>query len=200
MTRYVLLFLAAIPTLAIADKKWTLYDGPQLKREQIGTFNLYNYPGYLSKIQIYTISIDSHNFEDDGAMGLVPAAGGQALLAPGKHIARISFVDTKHRLFPAFMDSRTFPGWYEIEFEVQPGMIYAPTLPPRAAGNIELDRMCIGSVPFNKGVGAALGDIRKQTDFASCGAPTLDPKIDRESWCRSWDGTNSRPIICRHPD
>ncbi len=183
---------------AHAEKGWPLYEGPRKPLTDVAVFNLWNYPGFLSNIQIYTIAIDDTNFEAKGGIGNVPAVGGQAYLLPGRHVARIGFVDSKHALFPAYMDSRVFPGWYEIEFDVEAGKFYAPTLDATLPATSNTDRMCIGASPDNRKVGAGLRAIRTSTDYIACAAPSLSEQVDRSAWCRSWDGRNARTLLCPH--
>ncbi len=186
------------PLSVSADRKWKLYEGPEKPKNELATFNLWNYPGFFSNLQIFTISIDQLNLEEKGGMGNVAAAGGQVLLAPGKHIVRISFVDSKNILFPAYMDSKTFPGWYEIEFIAEAGAIYAPMFNMNLPMENITDRMCIAAAPAKKGLRSALAEIRKSKIYVACAQPTLNPKLDRTSWCKSWDGKTSQTLTCKH--
>ncbi len=196
MTFFILLMI--LPLSAVADKKWKSYEGPEKPKEALATYNLWNYPGFFSNLQIFTISFDQINFEEKGGLGNVSAVGGQVMQTPGKHVVRVSFVDSKNILFPAYMDSKTFPGWYEIEFIAEAGKIYAPIFDMNLAKENITDRMCIGSASAKKGLRAALAEIRKSKVYVACGLPTLDPKIDRSSWCKSWDGSASRTLTCKH--
>jgi len=194
----VLLVAVCAAPRAHADKGWPLYDGPAKPPAEVAVFNLWNHPGALSNIQIYTISIDGADFEAKGGIGSVPAAGGQAYLLPGRHVVRIGFVDSKQTLFPAYMDSRVFPGWYDIAFEAEAGKLYAPTLDATLPASSSTDRMCIGAAPDNRRIGAGLRAIRASTDYVACAAPSLSERVDRSTWCRSWDGRNARTLLCPH--
>jgi hypothetical protein len=198
MKRLLLLALLAIALPAHA-KKIKLYDGPERDKSGLAEYSLWNFPGFFGKWQIYTIQFDERNFEMADSGSNVPALGGIARIAPGRHRVRISFVDTRKGLFPGIADARTFPGWYDLEFEAEAGKVYAPIFDMSATKASLTDRMCIGS--SRKSGGPGLAEIRLPGHrYLACAEPTLDPKTDRRTWCRSWDGQAVKSILCKHEE
>jgi len=169
------------------------YSGPELPKEKLSTYSLWNYSGFFSSVQIYTMEVNGRNMEALGSVGGIPAPGGMIYLAPGKQKIKVSFVDSSNYLIPSMLQMNTFAGWYEFDFETKPNMFYAPIFNKKYKGKDMVKEMCIAEVSSTEGVSAT----RDTTNYVACVEPNLAPTEENRKLCESsWSAHNM--AACKH--
>jgi len=200
--RYGLVAFAAILMGGCVDPnlQTQLYPGPKLSDAEVAQYHPWNYTNGLTHFQIYTITLDGHNYEDDGGIGNVPASGRPTSVLPGNHTARISFVESTHVL-PGMNTASVYSGWYEITFEAKRGMVYAPIFNLDNPEAQQVTQMCIAEASQEQVAKVGMDATRKHPHYVACAKPSIDPDSDKASRCLTW---KSGPVAgslkggCKH--
>lgn len=160
------------------------YEGGKQPDAEMAIYTLQMAPSFWSSARTYTLDVDGKPTGEMGAMKISGEAFGNIALKPGKHVMRVSFIDTENVLLPTFLKENKFQGVYAIEAELLPGKFYGIKFKEQD-NQVITDEMCLVGVGQSEGITA----LRDQRTYLGCGRASMPTSKDNIKTCKQYLGS-----------